>query len=64
MIEDATSSQRQQLSFRSPRNIAVMRFHHDSPAMSLGFSGQRGLREVYTTSHNASVKHLASHAIL
>ena len=63
MIEDAPSSQRQQLSFRSSSNIAVMHFHHDSPTMSLNFSGQRGLREVYTTSHNASAKDLASHDI-
>lgn len=32
--------------------------------MSLGFSGRTGLREVEATSHDASVKHLASHGIL
>ena len=61
MIEDAPSSQREHLSFRSSSNIAVMRFYHDSPIMSLIFSGQRALRELFTTSHNASAEYLASH---
>ena len=32
--------------------------------MSLGFSAQRGLHEVYAASHNASVKRLASNDVL
>ena len=43
---------------------AAMRFHHDRVMCRSACSGQRGLHEVYTTSHDASVKRLASYDIL
>ena len=64
MIEDALSGLRQQIPFRSPSNVGMKRLAYRQASMSRSFPCQRGVHEVYTTIHGASVNHLASYDIL
>ena len=60
LVEGALSSVHQRLPFQLRISVIVMRLHHRI-SVSLGFSGQTGLFDVYNSIHDASMRCLVSY---